>query len=82
VIDDSALLFQAENGKLVEEKLRTYAGVHDVERLPEAERKPALELPSLLGRDAIYSARAVMDENRQVFNEKFIGLQVFMLRWC
>jgi hypothetical protein len=62
VIEDSALLFQAGNGKVVEERLRIYAGVHDVERLSKVERKLILELPSLLGRDLIYRFKLVLDK--------------------
>ena len=71
VIEDSALLFQAENRELVEEKLRMYVGVHDIERLPKAERKWVLELPSLLGRDAIYRFKLVLDKaQNQVYLER------------
>ena len=71
VIDDSTLLFQAENGGLVEEKLRMYVGLHDIERLLEAEMKLVLELPSLMGRDVIYRFKLVLDKSQnQIYLER------------
>jgi len=62
LIEDSALLFLSSNGEAVEERLRIYVGVHNVEKLCEAERKSILELPSLLGRDLIYRFKLVLDK--------------------
>lgn len=71
VIEDSTLLFQAGSGEAVEERLSVYAGVHDVEKLSEVERKLILELPSLLGRDLIYRFKLVLDKARnQVYLER------------
>lgn len=71
VIEDSTLLFQAGNGEVIEERLSVYAGVHDVEKLSEVERKLILELPSLLGRELIYRFKLVLDKARnQVYLER------------
>lgn len=71
LIEDCILAFQAENGEVVEEKLRVYAGAHDVEKLSKDERKLILELPSLLGRDLIYRFKLVLDKDKnEVYLER------------
>jgi hypothetical protein len=62
LVEDCVLVFQAEDGEVVEEKLRIYVGVHDVERLSRVEYKLVLELPSLMGRDLIYRFKLVLDK--------------------
>jgi len=64
VIEDSRLLFQAEDGGVVEERLSMYVGVHNLEKFSGVERRLVLELPSLLGRDLIYRFRLVLDKAR------------------
>jgi len=64
VIDDATLVFRAENGEGIIEKLRLFVGVHDLDRLPPEQREIMLRLPSLLGRDIIYRAKLVLDKSR------------------
>jgi len=64
VIDDATLVFRAENGQGIIEKLRLFVGVHDLDRLPPEQREIMLRLPSLLGRDIIYRAKLVLDKSQ------------------
>jgi len=64
VIDDATLVFRAENGQGIIEKLRLFVGVHDLDRLPPEQREIMLRLPSLLGRDIIYRAKLILDKSR------------------
>lgn len=64
VIDDATLIFRAENGQGIAEKLKLFVGVHDLDRLAQEQREIMLRLPSLLGRDVIHRAKLVLDKSR------------------
>jgi hypothetical protein len=58
------LVFRAENGQGIIEKLILFVGVHDLDRFPPEQREIMLRLPSLLGRDIIYGTKLVLDKSR------------------
>jgi hypothetical protein len=71
VIEDASLLLMTEEGKVVEEKLRLYLGIHDARRLSNDEKALIARMPSLLGRDIIYRFRLVCDKNQnQIYLER------------
>ena len=71
VIEDAALFFRAEDGEVIEEKLRLFVGVHDLSKLSPQEKLLIMRMPSLLGRDIIYRYRLVCDRNRnEVYLER------------
>lgn len=71
VIEDATLFFRAEDGEVVQEKLRLFVGAHDLSKLSPEEKKMIMRMPSLLGRDVIYRFRLVCDKNRnEVYLER------------
>jgi hypothetical protein len=64
VIEDAALFLMAEEGEVIEEKLRLYVGTHEMHRLSPKEKSLTARMPSLLGRDIIYRFRLVCDKDR------------------
>jgi len=71
VIEDAMLFFRAEDGEVIQEKLRLSVGVHDLLKLSPEEKLLIMRMPSLLGRDIIYRYRLVCDKNRnEVYLER------------
>lgn len=71
VIEDAVLLFRAESGEIIKEKLNLLVGVHDLSKLSSEERSLVIHMPSLLGRDVIYKYRFICDKNRnEVYLER------------
>jgi len=63
VIEDATLFFKAEDGEVIQEKLRLFVGVHDLLKLSPEEKLLIMRMPSLLGRDIIYRYRLICDRN-------------------
>lgn len=64
MIDDASLFLMAEEGEVVEERLRVYVGKHEMRRLSPEEKAMITRMPSLLGRDMIHRFRLVCDKDR------------------
>lgn len=71
LIEDAALFFRAEDGEVIEEKLRLFVGAHDLSKLSPEEKTLIMRMPSLLGRDIISRFRLLCDRNRnEVYLER------------
>lgn len=64
LIEDASLFLMAEEGEVVEEKLRLYVGTHEKRRLSQEEKALITRMPSLLGRDVIHRFKLVCDKDR------------------
>ena len=71
IIEDAKLFFGTVDGRVIEEKLCLFVGVHDLSKLSQEEKLLIMRMPSLLGRDVIYRYRLVCDRNRdEVYLER------------
>ena|GEM_PF-3081974 len=57
------VIFRAEDGGIIQEKLRLFVGAHDLSKLSPEEKVLIMRMPSLLGRDIIYRFRPLCDRN-------------------
>jgi hypothetical protein len=62
VIEDTALMFRATDGSVVEERLKLLVGSHDLREFDAESRKLMMVIPSLLGRDVLGRFKLVYDE--------------------